>query len=92
MYRWEIIIMKVINYTSARQSLAPTFDAVIDDAEPVTVTRAGHDPVVIMALADYEALSETAYLMRSPANARRLARSVESLERGRGTPRDLADE
>lgn len=84
--------MKVINYTAARQNLAPTFDAVITDAEPVTVTRSGHDPVVIMSLADFEALSETAYLMRSPANARRLARAVESLERGRGVPRDLAEE
>lgn len=84
--------MKVINYSSARASLAPTFDAVVEDAEPVTVTRAGHDPVVIMALTEYESLSETAYLMRSPANARRLVDAVASLEAGRGVRRELIED
>ncbi|ANS80085.1 YefM protein (antitoxin to YoeB) [Serinicoccus hydrothermalis] len=52
--------------------------------EEVVVTRAGHEPVVIVSLADYESLRETAYLMRSPANARRLLDAMERLEAGGG--------
>jgi len=55
------------------------------------ITRAGHDPVVIVSLEDYEALKETAYLMRSPANARRLLDAMERLEAGRGEPHNLVD-
>ena len=66
-----------------------TSDSVIDDREEVVITRAGHDPVVIVSLEDYEALKETAYLMRSPANARRLLDAMERLESGRGEHHDL---
>ncbi len=61
------------------------------DREEVIITRAGHDPVVILSLEDYESLRETAYLMRSPANARRLLDAMERLEAGHGEPHDLID-
>ena len=54
-------------------------------------TRAGHEPVVIVALADYESLKETAYLLRSPENARRLLASIDRLEHGGGIERDLLE-
>ena len=44
-----------------------------------------------MSLDDYEALEETAYLLRSPKNARRLLESIAQLEAGKGTERELAD-
>ncbi len=44
-----------------------------------------------MSLDDYEALEETAYLLRSPQNARRLLESITQLEAGKGTQRELAD-
>jgi antitoxin YefM len=47
---------------------------VVNDREEVVITRSGHDPVVIVPLDDYQSLKETAYLLRSPANARRPAR------------------
>jgi antitoxin YefM len=47
--------------------------------------------VVIVSLADFESLRETAYLMRSPANARRLLDAMERLEAGEGTEHDLTD-
>jgi antitoxin YefM len=53
------------------------------------ITRAGHEPVVIVALADYESLKETAYLLRSPENARRLLASIDRLEDGGGIEREL---
>lgn len=78
-----------MTYSQARQNLASTFDAVTNDCEEVVVTRAGHEPVVIVSLAEYESLKETAYLLSSPENARRLFRSIESLEAGHGAERDL---
>jgi antitoxin YefM len=64
---------------------------VTNDREEVVITRAGHDPVVIVALDDYESLKETAYLLRSPANARRLLASIDRLEHSGGTERDLVE-
>lgn len=83
--------MKTLTYTQTRENFARTLDDVIDDREEVVVTRAGHDPVVIVALADYQSLKETAYLLQNPANARRLLASIERLERGKGKARDLAE-
>ena len=84
--------MKTMTYSESRARYAETLDAVVNDAEPVVITRAGHEPVVIVSKRDYESLVETAYLLRSPANARRLLASIERLERGRGKVRDLIDE
>lgn len=76
--------MKTMSYTESRANYAKVLDSVTDDREEVVITRAGHDPVVIVSLDDYESLRETAYLMRSPANARRLLDAMEHLETGRG--------
>ena len=84
--------MKTINYSESRARYAEVLDSVVDDREEVIVTRSGHEPVVIVSLDEYNSLKETAYLMRSPANARRLLDSMEELEAGRGTSHDLVDE
>jgi antitoxin YefM len=84
--------MKTMTYSESRARYAETLDAVVDDAEPVVITRAGHEPVVIISKREYESLVETAYLLRSPANARRLLASIERLEQGQGVVRDLVDE
>ena len=83
--------MKTMSYTESRARYAEVLDGVANDREEVIITRAGHDPVVIVSLEDYESLRETAYLMRSPANARRLLDAMERLETGRGTPHDMID-
>ncbi len=83
--------MKTMTYSESRAKYAETLNAVVDDREEVIITRAGHDPVVIVALDDYESLKETAYLLRSPENARRLLASIDRLEHGGGTERDLAE-
>nr|WP_246186984.1 type II toxin-antitoxin system prevent-host-death family antitoxin [Microlunatus speluncae] len=80
-----------MSYTESRARYAEVLDSVVDDREEVIVTRSGHEPVVIVSLADYESLRETAYLMRSPANARRLLDAMERLESGSGEVRDLID-
>ncbi len=83
--------MKTMTYSQSRAHYAQTLDSVIDDREEVVITRAGHEPVVIVSLEDYQSLKETAYLLRSPENARRLLSSIQRLEAGRGIQRDLME-
>ena len=83
--------MDAITYTAARANLARTMDRVCDDHDPVIITRNSEQAVVMLSLEDYSALTETACLLRSPANARRLLESVAELGRGGGTERDLAE-
>lgn len=83
--------MKTMSYTESRKRYAEVLDGVVDDREEVVITRAGHEPVVIVSLEEYESLRETAYLMRSPANARRLLDAIERLEGGSGAERELVE-
>ncbi len=83
--------MKAITYTAARQNLAKTMERVCEDRAPVIVTRKASNSVVIMSLEDYEALEETAYLLRSPKNTRRLVESIVQLENGKGVERELVE-
>lgn len=83
--------MKTMNYTESRAKYAEVLDAVIDDREEIVITRAGREPVVIVSLDDYESLKESAYLLSSPANARRLLASIDELESGKGVARELAE-
>jgi antitoxin YefM len=81
--------MKTMSYSESRANYAETLDAVVNDREEVVITRAGHEPVVIVSLDDYESLKETAYLLRSPENARRLINAIERLESGGGEQHEL---
>ena len=83
--------MKTMSYTESRAKYAEVLDSVVNDREGVIITRAGHEPAVIVSLQDFESLRETAYLMRSPTNARRLLDAMERLEAGDGQPYDLVD-
>jgi len=83
--------MRTMSYSESRAKYAETLDRVVDDREEVVITRAGHDPVVMVSLADYESLKETAYLVRSPANAPRLLRAIDRLEGGEGTVHDIVE-
>jgi antitoxin YefM len=83
--------VKTMTYSESRARYAETLNAVTDDREEVVITRAGHEPVVIVALDDYESLKETVYLLRSPENARRLLTSIDRLERGSGSARELLE-
>ncbi len=83
--------MRTMSYTESRARYAEVLDSVVNDREEVVVTRSGHEPVVIVSLDEFEALRETAYLMRSPTNARRLLDAMERLEAGDGEAHDLVD-
>jgi len=81
--------MNAITYTAARENLASTIDQVCKDRNPVIITRKRDQAVVMMSLEDYESLEETAYLLRSPANARRLIESMEAIQNGKTVARDI---
>jgi len=83
--------VKTLSYTESRARYAEVLDSLVNDREEVVITRAGHEPVVIVSLEDFESLRETAYLMRSPVNARRLLDAMERLEAGEGEEHDLID-
>ncbi len=79
--------MDVISYITAHANLAKTIEWVCNDHLPVIITREGGAPVVLISLEDYQALEETLYLLRSPANARRLLDSIAELETEKGATR-----
>ncbi|MEK6750046.1 MAG: type II toxin-antitoxin system prevent-host-death family antitoxin [Pseudomonadota bacterium] len=81
--------MKAISYSAARSNLAKTMEQICDDHEPVVITRKSERSVVMLSLEDYEALEETAYLLRSPKNVKRLVDSISQLEANGGMPREL---
>lgn len=83
--------MRTMSYSESRARYAEVLDSVVDDREAVVITRSGHAAAVIVSLDDFESLRETAYLMRSPANARRLLDAMERLEAGGGQEHDLVD-
>jgi len=81
--------MEAITYSHTRQHLAEIMNKVINDRAPVLITRQTGNPVVMMSLQHFNALEETAYLLRSPKNAKRLMESVEQLLSQGGTQREL---
>lgn len=83
--------MDAISYSSARAKLADTMDRVCNDHAPLIITRSGQQSVVMLSLEDFNALEETAYLLRSPSNVKRLLSAIEQLDSGRGTERGLIE-
>lgn len=83
--------MNAITYTAVRANLASAMDRVCNDHEPLIITRNGERSVVMLSLEDYKSLEETAYLLRTPANAKRLLAAVAQLQSGKGVERKLAE-
>ena len=78
-------------YTQARAQLASLCDEVAESREPYVIERRNHENVALIAEAELESLLETAHLLRSPRNARRLAAALERALEGEGTPTSLRD-
>ncbi|AXC70115.1 YoeB-YefM toxin-antitoxin system antitoxin YefM [Salmonella enterica subsp. enterica serovar Ball] len=83
--------MRTISYSEARQNLSATMVKTVEDHAPILITRQNGESCVLMSLEEYNSLEETAYLLRSPSNARRLADSIESLKSGRGIEKDIIE-
>lgn len=70
-----------ITASEARKNLFPLIEKVNDDRQPIEITSRRGD-AVLMSRADYDALMETAWLLRSPANATRLIESLAQAQTG----------
>lgn len=84
--------MRIVSFTEARNSLKAILDSVVNDADTAVITRRDSEDAVVMSLDYYNSLMETVHLLRSPANAEHLNRSVEQFKVGKATRRDLIDE
>ena len=82
--------MDAMTYSTLRANLASTMDRVCDDHEVLIMTRNGDQAVVMLSLEDYKTLEETAYLLRTPTNAKRLLSAATQLNADQGTERELA--
>jgi antitoxin YefM len=80
--------MDAITFSTARATLAKTMDRVCEDHNPMVITRHGRTSVVMLSLEDCQALEQTADLLRSPANARRLLDAEQPLSAGGVGERD----
>ena len=83
--------MRVISFSEARKHLKSVLDTVNDDANATIVTRRDADDAVVMSLDYYNSLMETVYLLKSPANAAHLAKSIAQYQAGKTAVRDLID-
>ncbi|MGH8191611.1 MAG: type II toxin-antitoxin system Phd/YefM family antitoxin [Rhodanobacteraceae bacterium] len=84
----RVSVMQAINFSDARKNLKAVFDRVVDDADVTIITRRDADDVVVMSLAEWNSWKETEYLLASPANARRLRRSLAQARTGKAKPRE----
>ena len=84
--------MKIISFTEARNSLKTVLDGVVDDADTAVITRRDAEDAVVMSLDYYNSLMETVHLLRSPANAEHLNRSMTQYKMGKAIERALVDD
>jgi antitoxin YefM len=83
--------MKVVSFSEARGSLKTVLDQVVADADYTIVTRRDADDVVVMSLESFNSLMETVHLLKSPANAAHLERSIAQFRARKAVERDLLD-
>ncbi|MBV9066225.1 MAG: type II toxin-antitoxin system prevent-host-death family antitoxin [Methylobacteriaceae bacterium] len=83
--------MDVLSYSDTRARLKEVMDRVVEDRLPVVVTRQSGEAVVMVSLADWNAMEETVHLLSSPRNAERLKDAVRQLEAGRGREHQLLE-
>lgn len=84
--------MKIIFFSEARNSLKTVLDQVTEDADYTIITRGDADDAVVMSLEFFNSLMETVHLLKSPANAAHLERSIAQFKQGRVIERDLLDD
>ena len=84
--------MKVVTFTEARNKLKTVLDRVVDDAGYTVITRRDANDAVVMSLDYFNSLLETVHLLKSPANAAHLERSIAQYRQGQVIEKDLLDE
>ncbi|MCW8828505.1 MAG: type II toxin-antitoxin system prevent-host-death family antitoxin [Gammaproteobacteria bacterium] len=84
--------MRIVTYTEARNCLKAVLDGVANDADTTIITRRDAEDSVVMSLDHYNSLMETVHLLRSPANAAHLNRSIQQYKAGQASEREVIDE
>jgi len=84
--------MDIINYTELRSDLKNTMERVCNDHIPIAITRKGGEPVVMMSLADYNSEQETAYLLSSENNRKRLLQAIKEVDKGNYEEKELIED
>jgi antitoxin YefM len=84
--------MEIISFSSAKNSLKKVLDRVNEDADYTIITRQDGDDAVVMSMEFFNSLMETVHLLKSPANAAHLERSVAQFKQGKVVERDLLND
>lgn len=84
--------MNIVSFTEARNNLKSVLNRVIDDADCTVITRRDTEDAIVMSLDYYNSLMETVYLLKSPANAEHLSKSIEQFRQGKVQEKDLLNE
>ena len=83
--------MRIVNFSEARNNLKTVLNQVVDDADYTIITRRDSEDAVVMSLETFNSFMETFYLLRSPANAEHLTKSIQQFKNGKVQERDLID-
>ena len=82
--------MRVISFSELRKDMKHIMDLTQDCHEPTIITRKQGN-MVMLSLEDYNALSETAYILSNPNNTKHVLSSLEELKAGKGQERELIE-
>ena len=83
--------MKVVNFSDARNNLKSVLDETVEDADYTVITRRDAEDAVVMSLDTFNSVMETVHLLKSPANVKHLAESIEQYKEGKVKTRDIVD-
>ena len=84
--------MQTMSFCDARNNLTPVLDRVANDRDITLITRRNGEDAVVMSLDTYNSLTETLHLLKTPANAAHLQRSIAQYQSGQAAPQELADD
>jgi antitoxin YefM len=85
-------VMRIVSFTEARNGLKSVLDRVVNDVDYTVITRRDAEDAVVMSMDHYNSLMETVHLLKSPANAAHLSRSIEQYNSGKIVLRDIIDD
>ncbi len=84
--------MRVVTFSEARNNLKQVIDQVVDDSDVAVISRRDAPDAIVMSLETYNSWLETVHLLKTPANAAHLAKSIRQLRSGKAKPRALVDD
>jgi len=84
--------MRIVSFTEARNGLKSVLDNVVNDVDYTVITRRDAEDAVVMSMEHYNSLMETVHLLKSPANAAHLSKSIEQYQLGRVTEREVLND